>query len=578
MSWTLKAFDNERAELLMKEFGLSRTTAVLLARRQTASLKTVKRFLQPRLSQLASPFSIPGVEKAVQRLIQAIQKQERVFVLGDYDVDGVTSTALFVNVMRELGLEPHHSVPKRSDDGVGLSLGLVQSRLLHDKADFDLVVTLDCGSNDRESIEALREHGLDVLIIDHHQVRSTVHPEAIIVNPHLYPDEAQEAIMLCTVALTFKLMQALLMRLRSSGHTAADALSLKDQLDLVALGTVTDLVPLTGENRVLVSHGLHRMSKSKNMGLQALMDVCGLPYGQDLDVSDVSFKIGPRINAGGRMADATTSVNLLTCQQYSACVKFAHELDSLNQDRQSTEREMHEQAISYLSRKSPHESVVLYDSQWHSGVVGIVASRIARQFGVPTVVLGLEGDLARGSARSIEGVNIIDALAQCEDYLESWGGHPMAAGLSVRPENLDVFRRTFSKAITVQVDPSGEQCQPVEPMSVEVDAWVQAADLTLPFMAELRRLGPFGVGNPDPVLAMRGAQLASRVSRFGADNFKCWVSLWGMDYDLMCLGWGFPSRIPESRYPLDILFHLKWHEWKGRGYPQATLIDWRYSL
>lgn len=578
MTWTLKAFDNDRAELLTREFGLSRITAVLLSRMPTGHPKVVKRFLQPRLSHLASPFQIPGMEEAIQRLIRAIREKDRVFVLGDYDVDGVTSAALFVNVMRELGIEPHHSVPKRSDEGVGLSLGLVQTRVLNEQADFDLVVTLDCGSNDRESIEALLQHGLDVMIIDHHQVRTEVPADAIIVNPHLRPDEAQDATILCTVALTFKLMQGLMMRLREMGDPRADVMSLKDQLDLVALGTVTDLVPLIGENRVLVSHGLHRMGKSRNVGLQALMDVCGLPYGQDLDVSDVSFKIGPRINAGGRMADATTSVNLLTCQQFSSCVKLAHELDSLNQDRQCTEREMYEQAISYLSRKSQHASAVLYDSQWHSGVVGIVASRIARQYKVPTVVLGSEGDFARGSARSIESINVIEALADCEEFLENWGGHPMAAGLSLRPENLDAFRKAFSMAVATQMERSSVGKLSEEKDGVEVDSWVQPADITDAFMTDLRHLGPFGVGNPEPVLGMKGAQLASRVSRFGSDNFKCWVSLWGMDYDMMCLGWGFPSRIPESRYPLDILFHLKWHEWKGRGYPQATLIDWRYSI
>lgn len=576
MSWSVKSFDVDKVESLCKDFGLSRITATLLSRMSLDESRVVKRFLNPKLTHLSSPFQIPSLENAIQRLIQAIDKKERVFVLGDYDVDGVTSTALFVNIMREVGLDPVYSVPKRSDDGVGLSLGIVNDQVLNDPQDFDLVVTLDCGSNDYHSIKSLVDHGVEVLIIDHHQVRGEVHPDAIIVNPHLAADEESQSTMLCTVALTFKLLQGLMMRLRALARPCSDSVSLKDYLDLVALGTVTDLVPLVGENRILVRYGLHRMGKSKNLGLQALMDVCGLPYGKELDVSDVSFKIGPRINAGGRMADATTSINLLTTPQFNNCVKYAHELDSLNQDRQCTEREIYDQAISYLSRKALKESVVLYDSDWHSGVVGIVASRIARQYEVPTVVLGSEGGLARGSARSIESVNIIEVLEACDPYLESWGGHPMAAGLSLRPENLEAFREAFSNGIASQF-----ASRKVEdrrgPNNIEIDAWIQPADITHEFMAELRQIGPFGVGNPEPVLGVKNAQLASKVTRFGLDNFKFWVNLWGMDYDMMCIGWGFPSRIPENRYPLDLIFHLKWHEWKGRGYPQATVIDWRYS-
>jgi len=561
----------------MKEFDLSRITAILLSRLGFDDSRIVKRFLHPKLTHLSNPLQIPNMDKAIDRLIAAIEHKERIFVLGDYDVDGVTSTALFINVMRELGSDPVYSVPKRSDDGVGLSPGIVQSQVLNESQDYDLVVALDCGSNDFESIKALIEHKINVVIIDHHQVRCRAHPDAIIVNPHFQADEERNSVILCTVALTFKLLQGILLRLRAAGNTVAETLSLKDHLDLVALGTVTDLVPLVGENRILVSYGLHRMGKSKNIGLQALMDVCGLPYGRDLDVSDVSFKIGPRINAGGRMADATTSVNLLTTQQFNTCVKYAHDLDSLNQDRQSTEREIYDQAISYLSRKSLKESVVLHDAKWHSGVVGIVASRIARQYEVPAVVLGAEGGLARGSARSVESIDIIKVLERCDPFLESWGGHPMAAGLSLRPENIDAFRTAFSQAITelLSTSESGDNRNSDQ---LEIDAWIQPADITFDFMAELKLLGPFGVGNPEPVLAMKSVQLASKVSRFGVDNFKFWVNLWGMDYDMMCLGWGFPSRIPESRYPLDIVFHLKWHEWKGRGYPQATILDWRYSV
>jgi single-stranded-DNA-specific exonuclease len=578
LSWATRQIDEDAVGNLIKELGLSRIAAILVSRLNLADSKSIKRFLNPKLSHLASPGSLPNLEQAADRLIQAILEKESVFVLGDYDVDGVTSTALCVGVLRELGLNPVFSVPKRTDDGYGLSPGIVREKVLCHEASYQLVLALDCGSNDHESVQSLKSSGIDVVVIDHHQLRGEPHPHVILVNPHLLAEDPSGCKTLCSVALTFKLMQGLLNRMRERGlmRGVVERIAMKDYLDLVTLGTLTDLVPLTGDNRIIVRYGLHLMGKSKHLGLQALMDVCSLHYGSDLDASDVSFKLGPRINAGGRMSDATISVNLLTSSNFNACVKYAHELDLLNQNRQSTERSIYEQAISYLSRRSIKGSVVLYDPDWHTGVVGIVSSRIARQYKIPVVVLGSEGDMARGSVRSVEEVNIIAILEQCSSLLESWGGHPMAAGISLRPENVEAFRESFEQAILDFQKTS--EFKPVASEGFQVDAWIQASDINPFFLDELRSMGPFGVANPEPVLGMRTANLASKVSRFGIDNFKCWVSLPGMDYDLMCLGWGFPSRIPESRYPLDLVFTLKWHEWKGRGYPQATVLDWRYSL
>ena len=576
MSWRNKPVDRVRVDFLMKNVDLSRLTAIFISRMPMKDIRTIKRFLNPKLTYLADPDEIANLDRAVERLIRAIENNERVFVLGDYDVDGVTSTAVFVDILRELGIDPDFAVPKRSEDGYGLSLNVVNDKVLGNGERYDLVVALDCGSNDHDSIDNLVANGIDVIVVDHHQIQERVHPKVILVNPHHEPNENQDSRLLCSVGLTFKLMQGLLGQLREKRMQRAFTVSLKEYLDLVALGTLSDLVPLVGDNRIMVSHGLHRIGKSKHPGLQALMDVCSLPYGKDMDAVDVSFKLGPRLNAGGRMSDATISVNLLLSKSFSTCFKYAHELDALNQDRQSTERLIYEQAISYLSRRrNPKEAVVLYDPEWHTGVVGVVSNRIVRNYQVPVVVLGAEGGLAKGSARSIEAVDINVALGECSDFLESWGGHPMAAGLSLRPENLEDFREAFAKAVSRQLAERKTQAEGTD--LIEIDGWITASDITYDFMTELKLLGPFGTSNPEPVWAMKGAQLASKVSRFGSDSFKCWVSLTGVDYDLMCLGWEFPARIPESRRPLDLVFNLKWHEWKGRGYPQATLLDWRYS-
>ena len=560
----------------MRNFDLSRLTATFISRMEMKDLRTIKRFLNPKLTHLRDPFEIPNLGRAVDRLIRALERKERIFVLGDYDVDGVTSTAIFVDVFRTLGVDPDFMLPKRTDDGYGLSLNVVQDRVLGNGNRYDLVVALDCGSNDYDSLESLISNGIDVIVIDHHQIQDRTHSEIVLVNPHFESCENGHSKLLCSVGLTFKLIQGLLGKLQARAMQKAFSVSLKDYLDLVALGTLSDLVPLMGDNRILVSHGLRRIGKSKHPGLQALMDVCSLTYGMDVDVVDVSFKLGPRLNAGGRMSDATISVNLLLSKSFSTCFKYAHELDALNQDRQSTERLIYDQAISYLSRRPFKDAVVLYDPEWHTGVVGIVSSRIVRNYNVPVVVLGSEGGFAKGSARSVEGVDINQALGECSDYLESWGGHPMAAGLCLRPENLESFREAFTQAVSRQVR---EWKLPDETSDIiGIDAWIEPSDITYDFMSELKMLGPFGVSNPEPIWGMRGAQLASKVSRFGTDNFKFWVSLTGVDYDLMGLGWGFPSRIPESRHALDLVFNLKWHEWKGRGYPQATILDWRYAL
>jgi single-stranded-DNA-specific exonuclease len=577
LNWNARPIDEARVFALRKEYGLSRIAAILVSRLDLVEARSIRRFLNPKLTHLSSPFLIPNIDRAAERLIEAVMHHQSVFILGDYDVDGVTSTALAYDVLKELGLDPGFSVPKRTDDGYGMSLGLVKEKVCSGATAFDLVLALDCGSNDYDSVEFLAAQGVDVIVVDHHQIRRAPHPRMLLVNPHVSEEEGTSGKNLCSVALTFKLMQGMLSLMRDRNLLAPEVerIAMKDYLDLVTLGTLTDLVPLTGDNRIMVRYGLHLMGKSRHLGLQALMDVCSLPYGSELDTADVSYKIGPRLNAGGRMADATLSVNLLIGKNFNSCIKYAHELDLLNQNRQVTERSIYEQATQYLSLRTVKDAVVLYDPEWHTGVLGIVSSRLARQYHMPSVVLGSEGGYARGSARSVEHINIIEVLKRCDHLLESWGGHPMAAGISLRPENLEAFRDCFAAAIT---EIGGEQTLPKGNRDhIEVDAWIQNTDITPSFLEELRCLGPFGIANPEPILGMRNAHLASKVSRFGTDHFKCWVTLGGMDYDLMCLGWGFPSRIPENRHPLDLIFTLKWHQWKGRGYPQATLIDWKYS-
>jgi len=572
MRWIHQPQSAAEVEAFSKRAGVSRVLAELLLRAGRSDPAAAGEFLQPSLAQLDDPLRLPNLPAAADRLRRAIAAREQIVVLGDYDVDGVTSTTLLVSVLRRFGLNPRFVVPRRAADGYGLSRSAIDRALEAGRP--DLFVALDCGTNSREETAYLRAQGVEVLVIDHH--RSTVgeNADCLLINPHVHglTDAAGEAWRhLCTVGLVFKLCHGLLKQLRGDNHPVAFRIRLRDHLDLVALGTIADLVPLQGENRILARHGLRILRETQRPGLRALMEVAGVRPEQDLVPTDVSFRLGPRINASGRLADAALSVELLLSDDPAFCAETARQLDAFNRERQDIERQITEEAEAAIEeRYASHAGVVLFAENWHPGVVGVVAGRVTRKYHRPCVVLGNEGELAKGSGRSIEGVNLVEVLGACASDLTSWGGHPMAVGVALAKERVEAFRARFAEAVRAQV--SAEAAEP----RLELAAWLSPEQVQERLMDELEGLHPFGQGNPEPVFGLRGVVLRQAPEVFKEQHFRFRLED-ARGRPLHGVAWKMADRLPPAGRPLDLAVELKWNHFNQRRLLQLVLADWRHS-
>ena len=425
MLWRNASVSERKISHFTKTLGVPKLVAQLIARLDIEEPEEAKAFLHPRLKNLDDPFRLSQLEDAVVRIRRAMASKERIVVIGDYDVDGVTSTALLVHLLNRFGIFPEFTVPRRFGEGYGLSIAVID-RALGDKP-AGLVVAVDCGTNSVEEIRYLKSKGADVIIIDHHRCTCEDPIPAILVNPHVNDGVDEPWKHLCSVGLVFKLVHGIVKALRADGDPTAFKIELKEYLDLVAMGTIADLVPLVGENRILAHCGLKMLESTRREGLHALSHVSGMELGNAVQATDISFKLGPRINASGRLANAELAVDMLLSKNHRQCLDMAQQLDSMNKERQSIERSIVEEADIYIDKHLQGASgYVLYNPDWHSGVVGIVAGRLSRLHNTPTIVLGKEGELAKGSGRSVPGVNLVEVLGKCSDLLDSWGGHPMA--------------------------------------------------------------------------------------------------------------------------------------------------------
>jgi single-stranded-DNA-specific exonuclease len=549
--------------------GISPLLAALLLRGGLATdAGSAVRFLKPALSELGDPFLLANVEAAARRLRQAIVGRESVAVLGDYDVDGVTSTALLVSILRRLGLSPRFVVPRRMEDGYGLSRSAVDRALEGQKP--DLFVALDCGTNARDEITRLRALGVDVIVIDHHRSKENEEPvTGLLINPHAHPRADDDAWHhLCTVGLVFKLAHGLLKLLRADNHPVALELKLRDSLDLVALGTVADLVPLTGENRIFARHGLTHLRHATRPGLRALMEIAGVRLDQELKPADVSFRLGPRINASGRLADAAVAVELLLSEDEEFCAETARQLDAFNRERQEIERQITAEADRMIETHFLDQpGIVLHSEAWHPGVVGIVAGRVTRKYHRPCIVLGNENGTAKGSGRSVDGINLVEVLGTCPGPLGSWGGHPMAVGVALPSEHVESFRAQFAAAVRAATGGSAPDPR------LELAAWLTPEQIGEELMADLDALHPFGQANPEPIFGLRGIVLRrppevfkERHFRFAFEDTRGWRH--------HGVAWGLAGRLPPAGAPLDLAVELKWNFYGGRKLIQLELLDW----
>jgi len=582
--WSLAPSQPLLCDRLALELRISQLLARCLVNRGLSAAAMASEFLQPRLKHLSDPFLVPNMAVAVERLFLARNRGERLVIFGDYDVDGVTSTALLSEALRALGWKADQYLPHRFDEGYGLSQDGAEHCL--QKFPSTLLLAVDCGSTAVATIDSLRCRGVDVIVLDHHQVSDPAPPAAALVNPWFgispsggsaeTPAPLESGIPkgpcfteLCSVGLAFKLVHALVKRGRQLGLPEAIQFDLRPFLDLVALGTIADLVPLRGENRILVTAGLERLNTTHRLGLRALKTVAAI--NRAIGVYEVGFQLAPRLNAAGRLETAAEALDLLMAVDPADAERLARDLDARNRERQAIERSIAEEVIGAVRAKfNPETDYVIVEGQllWHIGVVGIVASRVLREFYRPSIIIGGEGNEWRGSGRSIDGFDLADALRGCGNLLVRHGGHAMAAGLSIRPENLEALRDRLNELARRTLRP--EQLQPV----LRLDAEVSFKELTVEALEELHLLEPMGQGNPPVQFVARDVVLQRPPQRMGREqqHAKLWASEGSVTHEVVC--WNCDDGVlPTGRF--DLAYAPQINEFNGRVSVQLKLLDWR---
>jgi single-stranded-DNA-specific exonuclease len=545
---------------------ISPLLAQCLLNRGLSEPEPARRFLQPRLKNLADPFLLPDMENAVSRLARARENKEPVVIFGDYDADGVTSAALLLEVLEKLGWQVHCYLPHRLEEGYGLSQDAVENCLA--KFPVSLLLAVDCGSTAVAPIVWLHERGIDVLVLDHHQISNPAPAAQALVNPQVPSNNERNFAELCSVGLAFKLAHALVKRGRTSGWPAAAEFDLRPLLDLVALGTIADIVPLMGENRILVSAGLERLNRTQRPGLQALRAVAQI--GAPIGVYEVGFQLAPRLNAAGRLENALQALELLRACDANLASDLARELDAQNRERQKIERGIFEEVAGAVrARFNPQTDYVVVEGGllWHVGVVGIVASRVLREFYRPTIIVGGEGGEWRGSGRSIEGFDLAAALRACDDLLIRHGGHALAAGLTLHPDKLDALRGRLNELAQRTLNPA--LLQP----TLRLDAEVALAEVTLDRLRELNQLEPFGQGNPPIQFVARRLGHQRPAQRMGKEqqHLKMWVTDGTAVRE--AVSWNCP-KTAEPAGQFDLAFSPQVNDFNGRSAVQLKVLDW----
>ncbi|HHX74787.1 MAG TPA: single-stranded-DNA-specific exonuclease RecJ, partial [Firmicutes bacterium] len=502
--WYVPPAEEKTIDLLARELGLHRLTAAALYRRGIRTPREAELFLSCDLSGLGDPFSLSGAEKAAARLAQAVAEREQILICGDYDVDGITATALLVLVLKELGPAVEYYIPSRFAEGYGLQGESLQQFAARGGR---LAVTVDCGINSFAEMQQAQALGLDLIITDHHTCFPGERPALAVLNPKqehcLYPDK-----QLAGVGVAFTLLRALFARL------GLPAGKLYDYLDLVALGTIADVVPLLGENRIFVKHGLERLAQTARPGLQELIRLAGLPA-QRLTARQVAFILAPRINAAGRLGEAGPAVEMLLAEGAEAEV-LAAKLDDLNRRRQQIEKNILAETQLLAAAEEDAPALVLWQEGWNPGVIGIVAGRLATACRRPVALIALDGGEGRGSIRTAPGYDVVAALNECAGLLERYGGHPEAAGFTLSADRLEAFRAAFCRAVAAR--------KPEEvPMPVVAEAGLAEMDVAL--AAELAALEPYGHGNPEPLFLLKDAEVSgTRRVGAGGDHLRLTIS------------------------------------------------------
>ena len=554
------------ARRLAMELGLDPLAARVLVARGVHEPDDAARFLSHELTHLPDPFRMKGMSAAVERLTRAVVQQQKVTLYGDYDVDGVCSTALLSLFLDAVGAPPLTYIPHRIDEGYGLNIRAVE-RIAHEGS--ALLVSLDCGITSVAEVARARHLGMDVVIVDHHTVQDTLPEATAILNPH-QPGCEYPTRVLCAAGVAFNLVMGLRRSLRTLGwFERRPEPALKPLMDLVALATVCDVVPLTGANRILVQHGLAALARAERPGVRALKEVAGLETEGPVSAGQVGFRLGPRINAAGRLADASVGLQLLRTRDLAEARELAAKLDVANKERQEIERKMLVEAIAQAEGRQGARGLVLWAEGWHPGVVGIVAARIVERFHKPTLVIGVQNGVGKGSARSVEGFHLVEALGECAEHLSKFGGHRHAAGVTIEAPRLLDFRRGFEAVAARRL-----REEDLEPRC-RVDVVVDPGELTERAVGALAALGPFGAGNPEPTFVAESLQARARIVT-GKNGGVAHLKLVLPDAPALdAIGFGMGPRLLELEGPVDLAFQPSVETWNGRTRVSLKLRDLR---
>lgn len=567
--WHILTPDFEQVSALSETLGCQPAVAAVLINRDICNADDAEAFLKPSFAHVRSPFLMKDADRAVERILQALRQREKVLIFGDYDADGITATALLFEFLTHLDADVHCHIPDRLTEGYGLRRDYIEAHAVPDG--IGLIITVDCGMSSHEAVSAARRAGIDVIITDHHEAPSQM-PEALAVLNPKQPDCPSGFSWLAGVGVAFNLVLALRKRLRDEGYwNNRPEPNLKAACDLVALGTVGDMVPLVEENRVYVKAGLEVLASDARPGVKALLGVCKLAN-RRIGTRDLAFRLAPRLNAPGRLHHASSALRLLTTSSMETARTIAAELNRQNVKRQEIEGQILSEALERLERNPKlleQRALVLDQQGWHQGVIGIVASRLVNRYVRPVVVIGVTDGIGKGSARSPAGFDLYEGLKGCAQYLEQFGGHKAAAGLTLKAENIPAFRQDFERLVSQKTRP--EDFVP----ELLIDDRICASDVSAELADELQALAPFGTGNPEPLFVMPDMEILSARK---VANHHLHMKLRSsnpseakQDRPLDAMLFKLSQEIPQPGDLYRIACHIRWNRWRDQKRIQLVI-------
>ncbi|MEZ6044294.1 MAG: single-stranded-DNA-specific exonuclease RecJ [Planctomycetaceae bacterium] len=573
--WRFSRHDEQQVRSLSNGLRISPLMAQVLIARGYESTLQVQEFLEAKLVDLHPPELLPGLNEAAARILSAVEDRRRVTIYGDYDADGVCATSILWHCLKLLGANVDYFIPSRLEEGYGLNTSAI--RELHEADPERLLISVDCGITSVEEARLAKELGLELIITDHHQFGEALPEAAVLVHPRL-PESDYPFGDLCGAAVAFKLAWRLC-QIKGDGKRATPQMRefLLSAMGLAALATITDVVPLHGENRLLVRFGLPALTERPGCGMKALLTLCELQNKPLLETDDVGFNIGPRINAAGRLGQARLAVELLTTENENRARELAVYLNEMNEMRKKVERKILKHAREMVDEQPEWleaPALVLASSEWHAGVIGIVAARVAEHYSKPTILISMseKSQIGQGSGRTIANLNLHAALAGSAEFLETFGGHEAAAGLKIAADQIDDFRAAFCNQIQQQL----EGDRPEE--ELWIDAEVRLADCTMNAVKELDRLGPFGEKNPRPTFAATRVELAEPPRKMGAGERHLSLTLHQYGKKLKAIAFGrgeWADEIARIEGPLSISFAVNINNFRGQHSVQLLLKDWK---